>query len=147
MTEDQEAFVFSPAISVAEQKAARRAARKTKFYGKSATQQPRATITNDRYDAHSYQAAINHGFRKWAASINSPMGAKKPKGVSLRDWLASFGIFYWHPHQLRHTRGTLTRATFGIEGAQAQLGNTLDATEIYAEKSLALALRIAGETG
>lgn len=53
----------------------------------------------------------------------------------------------WRSHRLRHSRGTATRETYGIEGAQAQLGNTLEATEIYAEKSVQLAIKIARETG
>lgn len=81
----------------------------------------------ERYDHRTYRRAIFYGLRKAAR-----------QGVLLPPW---------NPHRIRHSRATITRAEYGIEGAQAQLGNALEATEIYAEKSLKLALKIARETG
>jgi integrase len=136
------AFIFSPGISCWEQSQARAAARKSKLYGKALNRQPRARKTRERYDTHAYQTAINHAFTAMAKSL----GHVRPVGEKLRPWLRSVGIRFWTPHALRHSRGTLTRAAYGIEGAQASLGNTLEATQIYAEKSLDLAVRIARET-
>lgn len=81
----------------------------------------------ERYEAHSYHQAIRHALRKAAKN-----------GVLIRGW---------HPHQLRHLRATVTRRLYGVEGAKAELGNTMQATEIYAERSVELAVRIARETG
>ncbi len=57
-------------------------------------------------------------------------------------------IPHWHPHQLRHTRGTEVRKKYGVEAAQVSLGHArADVTEIYAERNLDLAVQIAAETG
>lgn len=54
----------------------------------------------------------------------------------------------WHPNQLRHTQATLIRQQFGAEAAQAILGHAnLSTTEIYAEKSDALARATAEKIG
>ena len=82
----------------------------------------------DRYDTNSYRHAINYGFKK----------AKK----------AGFVIPHWHPHQLRHNRGTEIRKKYGIEAAQVALGHArADITEVYAEKNLEQAELIAKEMG
>lgn len=148
LTDDSQAFVFSPATALEEHAAARAKARTTKKYGKLKDRAPKRRIVLERYDHHSYQGAILHGFRQWAKAVTKARSVpKKPKGKRIDKWLSDFGIPYFHPHQLRHTRATETRASYGIEGAQAQLGNTFEAAEIYAEKSLDLAIRIARETG
>ena len=82
----------------------------------------------DRYDRDSYRRAINYGLRK----------AKK----------AGFVLPHWHPHQLRHNRGTEVRRKYGIEAAQVALGHArADVTEVYAEKNMEMATRIAREMG
>ncbi len=54
----------------------------------------------------------------------------------------------WNVHQIRHAWATRVRALHGIEAAQATLGHaSLDATQIYAEKSANLALEIARKMG
>jgi integrase len=56
------------------------------------------------------------------------------------------GVPHWSPHQLRHARATLVRERHGLEAAQAALGHArIDATQIYAQKQLALA-RLVAET-
>jgi integrase len=58
------------------------------------------------------------------------------------------GIPVWSPHRLRHTRATLIRQQYGLEGAKAVLGHTdTKITEIYAERDLELASRIMREIG
>lgn len=58
------------------------------------------------------------------------------------------GVPRWSPLQLRHTALTEARARFGLEGAQVRGGHKHARTsEIYAEKSEALARRIAEELG
>jgi integrase len=82
----------------------------------------------ERYDRDSYRRAINYGLRK----------AKK----------AGFVLPHWHPHQLRHNRGTEVRRRYGIEAAQVALGHArADVTEVYAEKNMEMATRIAREMG
>ena len=50
----------------------------------------------------------------------------------------------WSAGQLRHTVGTAVRAAFGIEAASTILGHAnLNTSEIYAEKNMSLAERIA----
>lgn len=128
IAEDRE-FIFSPAASIAEHNQRRARNRRTKETPSSmkAKQEPKRRRVNPRYTTRGYRQAICYGFEKAVAA-----------GVT---------ITRWHPHQLRHSRATTTRAAYGIEGAQAQLGNTLDATEIYAARSIELAKRIARETG
>jgi site-specific recombinase XerD len=54
----------------------------------------------------------------------------------------------WHPNWLRHARATEIRHAFGIEAAQVVLGHArADVTQVYAEKNLELAMRIAQQTG
>jgi len=82
----------------------------------------------DHYDTDSYRRAIVYGLKK----------ARK-SGVEIR---------HWHPHQLRHSRGTAIRRKYGIEAAQVALGHArADVTQVYAEKNLELAKRIAREMG
>jgi integrase len=55
---------------------------------------------------------------------------------------------HWSPHLMRHSRGTIVRDRHGIEAAQAALGHVrLDATQIYAQKRLALAKMVAETMG
>lgn len=92
---------------------------------------PRATrglrSWHPRYNARSYRQAIVHAIR-----------AANKAGKALP---------HWHPHQLRHTRATVTRKAFGVEGAASVTGNTLSAAQIYAERDASFAWRIALETG
>jgi integrase len=82
----------------------------------------------ERYDTNSYRRAINYGL----------LQAKK----------AGFVIPHWHPHQLRHNRGTEVRKRYGIEAAQVALGHArADVTQVYAEKNLEQAREIAREMG
>lgn len=54
----------------------------------------------------------------------------------------------WSPNQLRHTFATSIRQRFGLEAAQVLLGHEkADVTQIYAERNLGLAARVAAEVG
>jgi integrase len=58
------------------------------------------------------------------------------------------GIASWTPHQLRHTKATEVRAKFGLEAAQVFLGHgSADVTQIYAERNLLLAQKVARAVG
>jgi integrase len=55
---------------------------------------------------------------------------------------------HWHPNQLRHTFATAARRQFGLEAAQVALGHAqADVTQVYAERDLTLALKVAAEVG
>lgn len=123
-----DAFVFSPRTAMREHVQARAAASKTKRYGQRKDSRLKLSRYRARYFADSYRQAIDHGFDRL-------------------DRARCEKCLRWHPHQLRHTRATLTRENYGLEGSQTQLGNTPQATEIYAEKNLPLAMKIALETG
>ena len=55
----------------------------------------------------------------------------------------------WHPHQLRHTAGTLIRQEFGLEAAQLALGHSsakvTDA--VYAERDAARVIEVMKRIG
>lgn len=58
------------------------------------------------------------------------------------------GVERWNPNQLRHTLATQVRKQYGLEAAQAVLGHeSVDVTQIYAEKDLEKARQIMGEIG
>ena len=58
------------------------------------------------------------------------------------------GIEPWSPNQLRHSGATRIRQQASLDAAQVILGHsTLATTQIYAEKNLDAALRIAAEVG
>jgi integrase len=58
------------------------------------------------------------------------------------------GVPAWGPNRLRHSFATEIRKRFGIEPVQSLLGHArLNTSEIYAERDMSLALRIAGEVG
>lgn len=77
----------------------------------------------ERYTTDSYRRAIQY--------------AGKKVGVPVR-----------HPHQLRHTVATRLRAKYGLEAAQVYLGHSsADITQVYAERNLATAVRIARDIG
>jgi integrase len=137
-----EAFLFSPRESEAwrnEQRASQRKPdRKTKIYPCELKARERRKAAarrrvsrrpkGDQFTVASYRRAITYGIQK-----------------ANRQGLP---IPHWHPHQLRHTRATELRRAYGVEAAQVALGHArADVTEIYAERNLKLAEKIALEIG
>jgi hypothetical protein len=58
------------------------------------------------------------------------------------------GVEHWHVGQMRHTHATAVRALLGLEAAQASRGHArADVTQVYAERDLALAEKVAREMG
>src|SRR5262249_2809806 len=54
----------------------------------------------------------------------------------------------WFPYQLRHTHATEVRRRFGLEAAQATLGpSQANVTQLYAERDLSLAVKVAQAMG
>jgi len=62
--------------------------------------------------------------------------------------LRTSGLEVWTPNRLRHTRATELRHAYGLDAAGAVLGHSrLETTQLYAERSQALATRVAAECG
>jgi site-specific recombinase XerD len=58
------------------------------------------------------------------------------------------GLSHWHPNQLRHLFATEVRSAHGLEAAQVLLGHSrADVTQVYAERNLVLAVKVAAEMG
>lgn len=117
--------IFSPALAMSLVYAQRRAGRKTPV---QPSQQCRKKAKakrkpGERYTTETYNRAVAR-----AAELA--------------------GVTAWHPNQLRHSFGTRVRAVYHLEGAQVALGHAqANVTEVYAERDLTLAMRVAGEMG
>jgi integrase len=69
-------------------------------------------------------------------------------GRAIANACDAAGITRWHPNQLRHGVATAIRRQYGLEAAQVALGHTqAKITEVYAERDLSLAVRVAREIG
>src|SRR5262249_32985057 len=120
-----DAYLFSPALAREERYADLRAGRRSKVQPSQESRKKRKPKVRpgERYRGTSYAHAISR-----ACEAN--------------------GLAVWHPNQLRHSHGTEVRRRFGLEGAQVALGHSqANVTEIYAERDLNLAVRIAAEMG
>jgi integrase len=156
---DLQAFLFSPAEAVTETRAARRAARKTKVQPSQQCRRkpnPRRR-PGERYTATAYDHAIYSACDK-AFPPPEPL-ARRPE-ETVREWAARLSPaereevarwrreHRWHAHQLRHTHATEVRRAFGLEAAQVALGHaTANVTQVYAERDLALATKVAAQIG
>jgi len=138
LNRDSNAYLFSPREAEEWRSQNRTSTRKTPVYPSEIRARARTKAAHsrrkktrprrDHYDTHSYGQAIRYGLTK----------AKK----------AGYMIPHWHPYQLRHTRGTEVRRAHGIEAAQVTLGHArADVTEVYAEKNMEAAIKIAKEMG
>lgn len=116
--------LFSPRESVERHHAAR--TRKTKRQPSQVARKRKTRpkrVPGDHYTSKSYRRAIAEACRK-------------------------NNLQHWHPHQLRHTLSTEVRAEYGLEAAQVILGHShADVTQIYAERDLRLACKVAGSRG
>jgi integrase len=118
-------YLFSPAEGLAAKRAAMRAARKTKVQPSQRGRRKRKPkrAPGDHYSAAAYDCAIAKACKK-------------------------AGVPHWHPHRLRHSHATEVRKRFGLEAAQVALGHAqANVTEVYAERDLALAVKVAAEIG
>lgn len=127
LSRNAENFCFSPTESEQLRREAAAAARKTPLrYGNSSgtnrVRNPKRQA-GDRYTTDSYRRVIHR-----ACSKNS--------------------IAKWAPNRLRHTSATEIRKRFGLEAAQVVCGHeSANVTQIYAERNLDLAKRVAREVG
>jgi integrase len=144
---NQHAFIFSPRDADAERREKLRAARVTPLScgnrsGTNRKQKPHRKL-GEQYDVNAYRHAIT---RACDLAFPPPEDLlEEGKTLELKDWRRQHR---WHPHQLRHSAATDIRKHFGIEAAQTVLGHaTLAATQIYAEKNVDAAKRIAAALG
>jgi integrase len=140
--DDPSACYFSPGPAVSENRAKRSEARVTPLWPSHAARYAakRAVVpkraAGDRYGVASYRRAITRAAEK----VNR---AYIDAGVEI-----DLHVPHWHPNQLRHTHATEVRRRFGLEAAQVALGHErADITQMYAEKNLALAVKVAEEMG
>lgn len=86
-----------------------------------------------RYSSRTYRQAIEYAIDRCN---------KERKELDLE------AIPKWGPHMLRHAKATELRKKYGLEEAQVTLGHkSLDITQVYAQKNLDLARKIAMESG
>jgi integrase len=65
--------------------------------------------------------------------------------AELRTWQQAHS---WHPNRLRHSAATEARAKFGLEASQVMLGHSrADVTQVYAERDLSQAAKVARAIG
>lgn len=123
-------FCFSPIEDAQWRSEQRRAERKTPLTPSQSSRKRRVSRRlRNHFDQRSYCRSIKAGIRRANKTANPP-------------------ISMWTPHQLRHSRGTLVKERYGMEGAQATLGQaSMDATQHYTRKMAELARRIAQEIG
>jgi len=122
---NKEACCFSPRESETKRRQAQHEQRKTSLScgnkpGANRKRHPKRAA-GDKYNKDSYCRAIHRACDK-------------------------AGIEKWSPNRLRHSAATEIRQRFGLEAAQVFLGHA-DVTQIYAERDLALAVRVAKEVG
>lgn len=121
---DLYAPLFQPGEVVLSMREQQRAARKSKVQPSQMDRKKHKTKRKpgDRYTVGTYRQAVERGCLK--------------AGVS------------WFPHQLRHSRATEIRRTFGLDAARATLGHRSPAiTETYAELDEQKAVEVAAKLG
>ena len=125
LRDDPAAYLFSPREAVTAFRKAKRAARVSKVRPSQVCRR-RAKPRRQPGECYTYRSY----------------------GYAVRRACERAGISPWHPHQIRHTRGTEVRSQFGLEGSQVALGHSnAKITEVYAERDQDLARRIAAELG
>jgi integrase len=122
---DTQAYLFSPQAALEQYRAERRAQRKTLV---QPSQQNRRKARPQKRPGSTYSMSA------YATAVaKACVKAKVP---------------HFHPHQIRHTHATEVRRRFGLEAAQVALGHSqAQITEVYAERDMTLAARVAQEIG
>ena len=144
---DADDFVFSPRRAVEQFHATRAAHRKTPESPshrakKAATRANPGRPPAACYNPCGYGHAVTRGIERANASRTRSLVSEPHHGPNLPL------IPHWHPNQVRHTFGTRVRKQFGLEAAQVALGHSrADVTQVYAERDLTLALKVAADIG
>ena len=142
LTEDTNAYLFSPKRVVEEQRALVRAASRAPVsLGKLRRRRKRRPLRKpgEYYPVTSYEHAINKGCDK-AFPVLEGLSDEEAK-----RWRKEHR---WAPNRLRHSAATWLRTEFGIEAARVILGHASAAmTEVYAEMDRSKAADIMGQVG
>ena len=137
------AYMFSPKESQQQRVENRSSMRKTPIkqgnqLGSNRTDNP-VNPPGERYDTKSYRKAVVYAIK---AANNDIIAKANEKGKKPSE------IPHWSPHQLRHTALTQARKEFGLEASSTYGGHKkMNVTEIYAEKNMALADKVALKMG
>ncbi len=127
-------FLFSPMDAELERNRRRRQERKTPITPSQAKRRRKRSplrAKRDHYDVDAYRRAIEYGI----ARVN--------RSLSKEDQIPR-----WYPLQIRHARATEIRKQYGLEAAQVALGHArADVTQVYAERNLSAAIKMAAEIG
>lgn len=141
-SDDPDDYLFDPRRATAEYHSARSVARLTPRYpshmARNAAKRVPCPVPHGRreYLVSSYGQAVARAVER----ANRPM-VEAPVDVELH-------VPNWVPNQLRHSFATEIRRRYGLEAAQVLLGHErADVTQVYAEKNLALATKVAAEIG
>lgn len=134
---------FSPRRAVEEGHARRTAARKTPRYPSHV-----ARNAAKRVEAPARPPAEAYTVTTYGKAVRRAVGRVNRRRVRLAGAGNFDRLQSWSPLQLRHTHGTAVRHRYGLEAAQVALGHErADVTQVYAEKNLALAVKVAAEMG
>jgi integrase len=149
---DTQAYLFSPAEAMELQRAARAAKRKTAASrgnrpGSNRKRKP-AKKPGSRYTIYSYYTTIRRAVERAdlaarkKATAEALAAGEQPPGEDV------VFVPHWHANQLRHSHASEVRRRYGLEAAQVALGHSqANVTEIYAERDMGLAVRVALEIG
>ena len=159
---DLSEYIFSPARADAERRATRTANRITPLTpgrnspGTNRLENP-VRKPGVKYDTDSYRRAIEYATHQ---AFPPPATLARKRGENNAAYRTRLGptawsklkahrkAHHWHPHQLRHTFGTLVINQFTELHAQKALGqSTTQATRIYAKLSLDKAKEVARKIG
>jgi integrase len=146
---DTRAYLFSPREAMEAKRAEMRARRKTKIQPSQRRRRkgrPKKQ-PGDRYATAAYDLAIRRGVVA-ANKAQACSACKALKPEERCNACKAAAIPHWHPHQLRHAHATEVRRMFGLEAAQVSLGHSqARVTEVYAERDLTLATKVANAIG
>jgi site-specific recombinase XerC len=136
-------YYFSPRRSVERFHARRGADRMTpKYASHMARNQTKRVAAPARVPGNIY-TVTSYGRAVGKAVVRANQRRERMAGEGQYD-----PVPHWHANQLRHSHATTVRRRYGIEAAQVALGHErADVTQVYAERNLALAVKVAAETG
>jgi integrase len=157
LTTDIQSPLFSPARALAARAVTMRASRKTPVQPSQRNRRKRRPrkVPGFVYQRESYSKAILKGCdkadqarRQEVENRVAEAEVREPVKVSATVDTSERLVPRWHPNQLRHNFGTDVRRGFGLEAAQVVLGHSrADVTQVYAERDLSLAEKVALEVG
>jgi len=147
LTLNTTAYLFCPAKALEGMRAEIRRKRRTKVQPSQQNRRSKGPqwTPGERFRTGAYAYCIRR------ACVRADREARSKavlQGMDPKEAEARVFVPHWHPHQLRHTHATEVRRRYGLEAAQVALGHSqANVTQIYAERDLSLAVRVASEIG